>query len=68
MLVDGLIWLVSLNVTAPYEAIGIKSYPTCFSKIRSMIVADGPFLNHGITRRGKRPEQHALLKYIFPGG
>jgi cyclopropane-fatty-acyl-phospholipid synthase len=59
-----------------YEAIGVKAYPTYFRKIRGMLAEDGLFLNHGITRRGKRrrtsfakrPEQRALLKYIFPGG
>ncbi|MGI9523902.1 MAG: class I SAM-dependent methyltransferase [Hyphomicrobiaceae bacterium] len=59
-----------------YEAIGVKAYPTYFAKIRSLLKPDGLFLNHGITRRGKRrrakfssrPEQRALLKYIFPGG
>ncbi len=59
-----------------YEAIGVRAYPTYFKKIRSMLAEDGLFLNHGITRRGKRrqtsfakrPEQRALLKYIFPGG
>ncbi len=59
-----------------YEAIGVKAYPTYFGKIRSLLAEDGLFLNHGITRRGKRkktsfakrPEQRALLKYIFPGG
>ncbi|MEM9359349.1 MAG: class I SAM-dependent methyltransferase [Pseudomonadota bacterium] len=59
-----------------YEAIGVKAYPTYFGKIRSLLTEDGLFLNHGITRRGKRkktsfakrPEQRALLKYIFPGG
>lgn len=59
-----------------YEAIGVKAYPTYFRKIRSLLAEDGLFLNHGITRRGKRkkagfakrPEQRALLKYIFPGG
>lgn len=59
-----------------YEAIGVKAYPAYFGKIRSLLAEDGLFLNHGITRRGKRrrtsfakrPEQRALLKYIFPGG
>jgi len=59
-----------------YEHIGVKAYPTYFAKIQSMLAAGGLFLNHGITRRGKRkhksfskrPEQRALLKYIFPGG
>ena len=59
-----------------YEHIGVKNYPTYFGKIRSLLADDGLFLNHGITRRGKRrqvkfsrrPEQRALTKYIFPGG
>lgn len=59
-----------------YEHVGVRNYPEYFSKIRSLLTEDGLFLNHGITRRGKRrrtrfssrPEQRALLKYIFPGG
>ena len=59
-----------------YEHVGVRNYPAYFGKIRSLLAEDGLFLNHGITRRGKRrrrrfssrPEQRALLKYIFPGG
>lgn len=59
-----------------YEHVGVRNYPAYFNKIRSLLADDGLFLNHGITRRGKRkqrrftsrPEQRALLKYIFPGG
>ncbi|MGI9411435.1 MAG: class I SAM-dependent methyltransferase [Hyphomicrobiaceae bacterium] len=59
-----------------YEHVGIKNYPAYFGKIRSLLAEDGLFLNHGITRRGRRrkfrilrrPEQRAITKYIFPGG
>lgn len=59
-----------------YEAIGIDQVPTYLNKVRSLLKPDGLFLNHGITRKGKkkktkfssRPEQRALQKYIFPGG
>ena len=59
-----------------YEAIGIKAVPEYLQKVRSLLKPDGIFLNHGITRKGKkkktkfssRPEQRALQKYIFPGG
>lgn len=59
-----------------YEAIGIDAVPEYLSKVRSLLKPDGIFLNHGITRKGKkkktrfssRPEQAALQKYIFPGG
>lgn len=59
-----------------YEHIGLAAYPAYFSKIRSLLAPGGLFLNHGITRGAKkgkkrfsrRPEQRALLKYIFPGG
>ncbi|HUS97974.1 MAG TPA: class I SAM-dependent methyltransferase, partial [Hyphomicrobiaceae bacterium] len=59
-----------------YEAIGVGAYPEYFTKIRGLLAEDGVFLNHGITRRAKRkkvkfsrrPEQRALLRYIFPGG
>ena len=59
-----------------YEHVGVKNYPTYFGKIRSLLAEDGLFLNHGITRRGRRrkfrvarrPEQRAITKYIFPGG
>ncbi len=59
-----------------YEHVGVAGLPAYFGKIRSLLAADGLFLNHGITRRGKkkkrkfssRSEQRALQKYIFPGG
>ena len=59
-----------------YEAIGVAAIPEYMSKVRSLLTPDGLFLNHGITRRAKRnatrfaarPEQRALVRYIFPGG
>lgn len=59
-----------------YEAIGIDAVPEYLAKVRSLLKPEGIFLNHGITRKGKkrktsfssRPEQAALQKYIFPGG
>ncbi len=59
-----------------YEAIGVAAIPEYMSKVRSLLTSDGLFLNHGITRRAKkkatrfaaRPEQRALVRYIFPGG
>lgn len=59
-----------------YEAIGIGAVPEYLAKVRSLLKPEGIFLNHGITRKGKkrktsfssRPEQAALQKYIFPGG
>ncbi len=59
-----------------YEAIGIEAVPEYLQKVRSLLKPTGIFLNHGITRKGKRkktkfssrPEQRALQKYIFPGG
>ncbi|PCJ95037.1 MAG: SAM-dependent methyltransferase [Hyphomicrobiales bacterium] len=59
-----------------YEAIGVAAIPEYMAKIRSLLAPDGLFLNHGITRRAKRnkkrfaarPEQRALVRYIFPGG
>ncbi len=59
-----------------YEAIGIDQVPTYLAKVRGLLKPEGLFLNHGITRKGKkkktkfssRPEQRALQKYIFPGG
>lgn len=59
-----------------YEAIGVAAIPAYMSKVRSLLTPDGLFLNHGITRRAKRkatrfaarPEQRALVRYIFPGG
>lgn len=59
-----------------YEHIGVAAYPAYFAKIRKLLAPGGLLLNHGITRGAKkrkarfsrRPEQRALLKYIFPGG
>jgi len=59
-----------------YEAIGVAAIPDYFRKVRSLLSPGGLFLNHGITRRSKRkktrfssrPEQRALVRYIFPGG
>ena len=59
-----------------YEHIGVAAIPEYLRKVRSLLVPDGLFLNHGITRRSKRkktrftarPEQRALVRYIFPGG
>lgn len=58
------------------EHIGIANMPLYMAKVRGLLAADGLFLNHAISRRAKkhgtrfakRPEQRALLKYIFPGG
>ena len=59
-----------------YEHIGIDQVGEYLSKVRALLKPDGLFLNHGITRRGKkrkkqwraRPEKRAIQKYIFPGG
>jgi cyclopropane-fatty-acyl-phospholipid synthase len=60
-----------------YEHIGIKNIPAYMQKVRSLLADDGVFLNHAISRRapktgffkrGLRPEQKAIAKYIFPGG
>jgi len=59
-----------------YETIGVAAIPEYFRKVRSLLAPGGLFLNHGITRRSKRkkarfsarPEQRALVRYIFPGG
>ncbi len=59
-----------------YEHIGVSAIPEYLRKVRSLLVPRGLFLNHGITRRSKRkksrftarPEQRALVRYIFPGG
>jgi cyclopropane-fatty-acyl-phospholipid synthase len=59
-----------------YEQIGVAAVPGYVAKVRSLLRPGGIFLNHGITRRGKRKrrrfsaraEQRALLRYIFPGG
>ena len=59
-----------------YEHIGLANIDRYFTKVKSLLTADGLFLNHAIsrgakrrkTRFSKRPEQRALQKYIFPGG
>ncbi len=59
-----------------YEHIGVAAIPEYLRKVRSLLAPGGLFLNHGITRRSKRkkarfsarPEQRALVRYIFPGG
>lgn len=59
-----------------YEHVGIPQVPEYLAKMRSLLKPDGIFLNHGITRRGKkkrkrlidRPEKRSIQKYIFPGG
>lgn len=59
-----------------YEHVGVAAIPEYMSKVRSLLKPGGLFLNHGITRRAKRkakrfasrPEQRALVRYIFPGG
>ncbi len=59
------------------EHVGIANMPSYFKKIYSLLPDRGIYLNHGITRRGKRdrskmsrdPMSKKLLKkYIFPGG
>jgi cyclopropane-fatty-acyl-phospholipid synthase len=60
-----------------YEHIGLKNIPAYMQKMQSLLAQDGLFLNHAISRRapkkswrkrGMRPEQRAIAKYIFPGG
>ncbi len=61
-----------------YEHIGLANIPAYMKKMRSLLAEEGLFLNHAISRKGKRrkrfvperlrPEQRALAKYIFPGG
>ena len=59
-----------------YEHIGLANIPLYLSKVRSLLADNGLFLNHAIARRakrrqcrlGSRPEQRAILRYIFPGG
>ena len=59
------------------EHVGLKNLPHYMAKVNSLLVDRGIFLNHGITRTGKknrkrfkrvRPEQRIMRKYIFPGG
>lgn len=59
-----------------YEHIGLANIPLYLTKVRSLLADGGLFLNHAISRRakrkqrrlGKRPEQRAIMRYIFPGG
>ncbi len=59
-----------------YEHIGLANIPSYFATARGLLAENGLFLNHAISRRAKkkqrrlgaRPEQRAILKYIFPGG
>jgi cyclopropane-fatty-acyl-phospholipid synthase len=59
------------------EHVGIANLPNYMAKVNSLLPDRGIFLNHGITRPGKRsrrrfrrvrPEQRIMRKYIFPGG
>lgn len=59
-----------------YEHIGLANIPSYLTKVRSLLADDGLFLNHAISRRakrrqsrlGSRPEQRAIMRYVFPGG
>lgn len=60
-----------------YEHIGLRNIRAYMQKMRELLSEDGLFLNHAIARRapkqgwfkrGMRPEQRAIAKYIFPGG
>ncbi len=59
-----------------YEHIGLANIPKYMKSVRGVLAPDGLFLNHAISHRaspdgrrfGTRPEQKAILKYIFPGG
>ena len=59
-----------------YEHIGLANIPTYLGKVRALLSDEGVFLNHAISRRakrkakrlGSRPEQRAIMRYIFPGG
>ena len=61
-----------------YEHIGVANIPAYMQKVRSLLSEDGVFLNHAISHRAPkptllgrkrmRPEQKAIVKYIFPGG
>ncbi|MGH6814527.1 MAG: class I SAM-dependent methyltransferase [Hyphomicrobiaceae bacterium] len=59
-----------------YEHIGRANISGYMTTVRRALSDRGLFLNHAISRRAKqrqrrfgaRPEQRALLKYIFPGG
>jgi cyclopropane-fatty-acyl-phospholipid synthase len=59
-----------------YEHIGLANIPLYLATVRGLLADDGLFLNHAISRRakrrqrrlGSRPEQRAIMRYIFPGG
>ena len=59
-----------------YEHIGLANIPAYLGKVRALLSEEGVFLNHAISRRakrkpkrlGSRPEQRAIMRYIFPGG
>jgi cyclopropane-fatty-acyl-phospholipid synthase len=61
-----------------YEHIGRANIDGYMRKIRALLAEDGVFLNHAIAhrapkptltgRRRLRPEQRAIVRYIFPGG
>lgn len=59
-----------------YEHIGLENIPKYMKAVRRVLAPDGLFLNHAISHRaspdgrrfGTRPEQKAVLRYIFPGG
>ncbi len=58
-----------------YEHIGLANIPGYMKRVKQLLAPGGLFLNHAIACRTKkqrrrlklRPEQKALLKYIFPG-
>jgi cyclopropane-fatty-acyl-phospholipid synthase len=60
-----------------FEHVGAANYTTYFSSMNRLLKPGGLYLHHAITRRNKgskrafipkRPEQRAIVKYIFPGG
>ena len=60
-----------------FEHVGAANYATYFSSIQRLLKPGGLYLHHSIARRNKgskrafkpkRPEQLAIVKYIFPGG
>lgn len=58
-----------------YEHVGLANIPGYMAQVKKLLAPGGLFLNHAIACRTKkpqrrlklRPEQKALLKYIFPG-
>lgn len=59
-----------------YEHIGLANISKYMATIQRVLAPNGLFLNHAIARGakrknrkfGSRPEQRAIVKYIFPGG